>query len=225
MTQVHNGKAISNEESKSSWVCVDAKRIELPSGFLEWQSNSRMRLFEEMETRGTKEIKMQPSHLAVMATLGRGPFPVNLVTKGLGLIPKSHLLRKFTILFEEAEVSSRSESLGARLEAGRSFYRNPKNFDPKLLGGLEIFEGKTARNLEINSHVSLLYSGEAPDFRSFQINGVISKVQPSDPYYRFLLSARLLFAHEPFHIYQTRYPYAFLFHPVEFLDKTPFQRR
>ncbi len=179
-----------------------------------------------MEFKGPAEVKVQPSHLAVMATMGDGPFPVNLVTKGLGMVPKKPYLEQFTKLFEEAssEISEKG-SLGSRLAAGRLFYRDAENFDVRVLGGLEIFEGRTAGNLEADSRVSLLYTGEAPDFRSFQLNGLITKISSDDPYYHFLLSARLLFAREPFHIFQRRYPHGFLFHPVEFLDKTPFSRR
>jgi hypothetical protein len=61
-------------------------------------------------------------------------------------------------------------------------------------------------------------------YRSFQIDAVVEILTPEHPVYRFAFWSRRLFEHDPFHITQTRFPYAYLFHPSEVRDKTPFAR-
>ncbi len=61
--------------------------------------------------------------------------------------------------------------------------------------------------------------------RSFQIDAVVEVLPPEHPVYRFAFWSRRLFEQDPFHITQTRFPYAYLFHPSEVRDKTPFARR
>ena len=93
------------------------------------------------------------------------------------------------------------------------------------MGGLEIFEGQTYKNLLTDPRAALLYSGEAPKFPSYQINGVIKFVNKGDIYFRFLLAARELFARDTFHVHQIHYPFGYLFFPIEIKNKTPFPRR
>jgi hypothetical protein len=204
-------------------------RVRLPEVFLQWQSEARMRMFAALQARGAGEIKMQPAHLPVLATLSNGSFPVNLTTRGLGVLPKPEQLEPLTKKFEETRYRTEGrpwpETLSQRVEAVRDFYGDPDNFDPWSLGGLEIFEGRTAQNLQRHPLASLLFTGEAPRFPSFQFNGAVAFVGPDDLSYRFLRAARELFAFDVFHIPQTRYPYGYLFHVVEARDKTPHPRR
>ncbi|HCM26723.1 MAG TPA: hypothetical protein DIC34_09300 [Treponema sp.] len=204
-------------------------RAELPSAFLKWQSEERLEMFSEMSRAGAGSVRRMPSHLPVLATIGQGPFPVNLATRGMGMLPKPERLAEFTTSFEaarrEGEGRAPEETLARRAETARAFYGDPANFDPSILGGLEIFEGRSEANLKADPLASLLYAEPAPRYLSFQINGVVDLVDGDDPRFRFLLAARELFAMDAFHIRQTRYPHGYLFYVCEVLDKTPVERR
>lgn len=204
-------------------------RVSLPEPFLRWQSEARLGMFDVLREQGAEGIRMQPAHLPVLATVGERPFPVNLASRGVGLLPKAERLEEFISLFEEARARAEGrpwpDTLPLRVEAARAFYGQLEHFDPWTLGGLEIFEGRTARNLQRYPMASLLYTGEAPRFPSYQFNGVVTFVGPEDPCYRFLRAARELFAFDPFHVPQIRYPYGYLFHAVEVRDKTPYPKR
>ena len=208
---------------------LEFPRSHLPEAFLRWQAEARLKMFDLLEKKGADAIKTQPAHLPVLATLGTNSFPINLTAKGIGLLPKPKYLEEFTILFENTRASADGQpwhdTLSLRVEAVRTFYSNLENFDRWILGGLEIFEGRTAQNLKSYPLASILYIGEAPKFPSYQFNGVVVFVDSENPYYRFLRAARELFAFDSFHVPQIHYPYGFLFHVVEILDKTPFPRR
>jgi len=200
----------------------------MPGEFLAWQSGSRLAVFGRLSGEGASAVKQYPAHLAVLATSGGGTFPINLATRGIGLLPLPERLRECIGKLEDARRRtaglSREQSLPLRLQAVGEVYGFPSGFDPRLLGGLEIFEGRTAANLEKSPLASLLFSGEPPDYPSLQLNVVVQRVEPADLRYRFLLAARELFAFDAFHLRQSRYPYGYLFHVSEVLDKTPFPR-
>jgi len=208
---------------------VSFPRVRLPEDFLIWQSQARLNMFHLMEQRGAQAISMAPVHLPVLATLGKGDFPINLSTRGIGVLPKRGHLEEYTEQFRSAlakvEVSRFSESLRDRVSCAKEFYSSPELFDPYILGGLEIFEGQTSKNLMQTPLASLLYTGKAPKFPSYQLNGVISFVESGDPYYEFLLAARELFAFDSFHVKQKQYPYGYLFHVTEVRNKTPYPRK
>lgn len=208
---------------------LELPRAPMPRQFLAWQSGTRLGLFRQMASRGASSVKRHPAHLPVLATTGDGPFPVNLATRGIGPLPLPERLQEFREKLEaarrKADGRSWAQSLPLRLEAAEEIYRDPAGFDPWLLGGLEIFEGRTAANLERYPLASLLFSGEPPDYPSFQLNGVMQRAGPGDPRFQFLLAARELFAFDTFHIPQINYPYGCVFHVSEVLDKTPFSRR
>ncbi len=208
---------------------VQFPTISLPDLFIKWQSEARLKMFDMMKEKGATAMKMQPAHIAVMATQSDGAFPINLSSKGLGLLPKPEKLDTFTTLFEKAKKDTENrppqETLPVRAKVMQVFYANLDNFDRRALGGLEIFEGQTSRNLQKNPRAALLYTGEAPKYPSYQFNGFVVRVDPGTPYYRFLLAARELFALDAFHIHQVKYPYGYLFYLVEAKDKTPFPRR
>jgi hypothetical protein len=203
--------------------------LQLPKPFLEWQSFSRKRLFNLIREKGPKSIKMQPAHLPVVATSGEGDFPINLANKGLGMLPKESMLEKYTSIFNKVLAETKDlnweESIFQRIKAVEEFYGSTENFNKYLLGGLEIFEGKTFANLQKKPYASLLFTGEAPKFPSYQFNGIIQIMDSNNLYYKFLLAARELFARDPFHIRQIHYPFGYLFYSVEIKDKTPFPRK
>jgi hypothetical protein len=207
---------------------VTLQRVKLPDDFLNWQSQARLDMFDAMQEQGGKPVRMAPVHLPVLASLGEGMFPINLATRGIGVLPRSENIAEYTKRFRDAQskvdASRFSESLPIRAQMAREFYSRPDLFDPYLLGGLEIFEGETPKNLMRNPIASLIYTGEAPRFPSYQLNGIIEFIEPNNPYYGFLLAARELFAFDYFHVTQRSYPYGYLFHPIETKDKTPFPR-
>ncbi len=203
-------------------------RVRLPDDFLFWQSQSRLDMFDKMEQYGAKGVRMAPAPLPVLASMGTGQFPVNLASRGIGLLPKEEYLEEFTTEFIEVRKQANeldfSATLKERVACARRFYSRPETHDPYILGGLEIFEGQTPKNLMENPIASLLYSGESPKFNSYQLNGIVNFVKEGDPHYEFLLAARELFAFDSFHVTQHRYPYGYLFHVAEIKNKTPFPR-
>jgi len=147
----------------------------------------------------------------------------------MGLLPKDDKLEKFTDLFNDAIKRYKSgpwqESLMERMDIANMFYGDLDNFNDKLLGGLEIFEGHTPQNLKKYPLASLLYTGDAPKFLSYQFNGFIEFIDKESKYYKFLRAARELFAFDAFHITQIDYPFGYLFYTVEIKSKTPYPRR
>ncbi len=215
----------------------------IPEIFLRWLIESRLRFLEDMK-KG-RPMRYFSAHLPVMATWREGEeFPVNLTVKGIGLIPREDLLTEYIDLFEatiaEARTIPWAESLPKRIEVMKRLYSEAGNFDPGLLGGLEIFEGTAFRNMRDNSMASLLYMGVSVDpedrssvtperpvavqYISFQINGRVEILSRDSIYYRYLLAARRLFEFDRFHIFQPDYPYGYLIRVVEVKDKSPWPR-
>jgi len=201
----------------------------LPITFLQWQSEARLKMFEQIQTGGLSSVKTLPAHLPVLATQSEEMSFVNLATKGLGLLPKKNKVQEFINLFTETKNSCKSQlwesTIIKRMETLTQFYKNLDYFDPYFLGGLEIFEGTTFKNLTRNPFTSLLYAGSAPKYLSFQFNGIMNIIQNNNPYYQFLLSARELFAFDSFHVMQGRYPFGYLFYVVNIIEKTPYSRK
>ena len=201
----------------------------LPHTFLQWQSSARLGMFDQLQKGGMHSIKTLPAHLPVLATKGENDPFVNLTTKGLGLLPQYEKIYNFLDLFVKAKKMSESgpweSSITQRMETALKFYKNIENFDPYLLGGLEIFEGTTVKNLMRNPYASLLYTGSAPKFLSFQLDGIVDIIQDKNIYYQFLLSARELFAFDAFHVKQIKYPFGYLFYVINIREKTPFSRK
>ena len=199
----------------------------LPMEFLEWQRESRIALMRLIQGSGER-VRSMPSHLPVLASLSEDG-SINLATKGIGLIPKPGLLAETTREFRQVAQSLRDRPPGdtatERMAALLKFYDGVDNFDPSILGGLEIFEGVTHTNLVRDPRLSLLFTGEAPDFRSYQIDGVVRFVRQGDPYYEFLHAARELFARDRFHVVQDSYPHGYIVHVTSVRTKTPFSRR
>lgn len=215
----------------------------LPAFLLKWLVTSRIRFLENL--KAGKPLRYFSSHLPVMATWREGEeFPVNLTVKGIGLIPRKEIILDYIDLFEAAIAEARtmpwSESLSLRIEVIERLYSDIENFDPSLLGGLEIFEGTAFKNMRDNSMASLLYMGVSVDheevqtvnpqqpvaveYISFQVNGRVEIIGRDDIYYRYLLSARRLFEFDRFHIFQPDYPSGYLIRVLEVKDKSPWPR-
>ena len=204
----------------------------IPWPLLKWLAQSRCGLLDDLEHG--RQVQAFPAHLPVIATWSnQGKFPLNLSVKGIGLVPRPDLLLKYARTFEEAFKQAQDmdwgQSFPLRAAALRALYSDPGQFDPGLLGGLEIFEGRTLRNLSEDPRISLLFMGMLPHpqrvrYLSFQINGHVETQGPGDLYYHFLLAARSLFEFDRFHLPQSHYPLAYLVKVSEALDKSPFIR-
>ncbi len=215
----------------------------IPAHFLEWLASSRVKFLNEM-IEG-KPMRYFSAHLPVMSTWNHdSPFPVNMTVKGVGLIPKANLLQDYIDIFESVIAESRTmpwgESLGKRVEAMTRLYSDSGNFDPAMLGGLEIFEGTALKNLRENPYASFLYVGMLPNlsdresvspqnpvavqYVSFQVNAIVDILTKDNQYYNFLLSARKLFEFDKFHLYQPDYPFGYLIRVMEVRDKSPWPR-
>ncbi|NLE77843.1 MAG: hypothetical protein GX605_13980 [Chloroflexi bacterium] len=202
---------------------------ELPVAFLEWQTRSRLSLFQRLEQGESAGPGFAP-HLPTLATLSPETLhPVNLVAKGMGLLPRPAHLETVTAAMEQAAQETAHLPWGQgrrqRLAAARRFYDSPEGIDRRCLGGLEIFETGTFRNLQACPAASLLYVGPGPHYLSFQFNGLVQFVAHGDPRFRFLRAVRGLFEHDPFHFQQPDYPWAYLFWVTEVKDKSLKLRR
>lgn len=204
----------------------------IPGHFVEWLVSSRVKFLDDMKEG--KPMRYFSAHLPVMSTWnGDSPFPVNMTVKGIGLIPKIEKLQDYIDIFEGIIAGSRMkqwhESLPERVGAVNRLYGDTENFDPTILGGLEIFAGKALENLRENPYASLLYVGMAHSpqgmqYTSFQVNGKVEILDKDSPYYRFLLSSRKLFEFDKFHLYQPDYPFGYLIRVMEVRDKSPWSK-
>jgi hypothetical protein len=202
---------------------------ELPEVFFNWLIVTRQNLVEDLKRK--RPVRLLSSHLPVLATWGeRADYPVNLTVKGIGLVPKIERLEESALLLEEVFEKARGlpweQSLSDRIAAIRKIYENREGLDRRYLGGLEIFAGRAYKNLSANPFCSLLFMGVAMDHRkvryiSFQLNGQVEILDKNNPYYRFLVAARRIFEFEIFHLIQGGYPYGYLVHIDEVLDKSP----
>lgn len=203
------------------------ERIELPESFLGWLLEGRRAMFDQLEGRGTAPFF--GTHLPVVVTKNRGEaFPFNTGNKGVGPVPAVPKVSQYCALYEETFARCQAldweESLPLRLAAVRRFI-DGDDVSSLALASLEIFEKTTFRNLCDFPLATLHYTGSGPVYKSFQVNAVVEILTPEEPYYRFAFWSRRLFEYDSFHITQTMFPYAYLFHPVEVREKTPRPRR
>jgi hypothetical protein len=202
---------------------------ELPEVFFNWLIVTRQNMVENL--RREKPVRPLSSHLPVLATWNQDSrYPVNLTVKGIGLVPKQERLEESTLLLEEVFHKVRDipwkKSLPVRVDAITKIYADRRSLDRRFLGGIEMFAGRAYRNLAADPRCSLLYMGLSVDHRkvryiSFQLNGRAKILNKTSPYYRFLLAARKMFEFEIFHLIQSDYPFGYLLHIDEVLDKSP----
>lgn len=218
-----------SETAAGSRLTLDA----IPPKFLEWLVSSRVKFLDNL-LQG-KPMRFFSAHLPTMVTWSKDAahFPVNMTTKGIGLIPKKELLQEYTELFEETAQQALSsdwdKSIADRIDANKRLYSDISHFEPSLMGGLEIFEGKAYENLKENPYAGLLYVGmdvteNGMEYISFQVNAEVEIIDKRNPYYDFLLNSRKLFEFDKFHLYQPDYPFGYLIKVKEVRDKSPFTR-
>ncbi len=202
-------------------------RAALPGEFMDWMIAARQAMYQNLKGRGTAEFFA--AHLPVVVTYRRDqPIPFNTGNKGVGVLPVEDKLGHYADLyddcFEQTKAAPREESLPSRLEVVRRFVSG-KDVSDRALITLEIFEKQTFANLSDFPVATLHYTDVGPVYRSFQIDAVVEILTPEHPAYRFAFLSRHLFEQDPFHITQTEFPYAYLFHPTQVRDKTPYRRR
>jgi hypothetical protein len=222
---VQDGEAIVslNGTRRTETVC------QLPDDFIRWQLDYKHGIYDAIEKN--EYIAFNAGHLPVVGTWSEGSAFPNLANKGIGFTPKDQHIEYYLKLVEDAvERISKlpphavNETRQLRVDTAREFYANPDHVDFSRLGLLEIFEGTTLRNLRENPYASVLWTGDAPVFASFQVDCVVEVITPEDPRYRFAWAMRRLFEYEPFHVVQTVYPYAYCFWVTGFKNKTPKRR-
>ncbi len=202
---------------------------ELPKKFVRWQLDYKHSVYDAIER--DEYIAFNAGHLPVVATWQSDSIVPNLANKGVGFTPKDEYLDHYLKLVEDAveQISQLpphavNQTRDLRIRTAREFYNHPEHIDWCRLGLLEIFEGSTFKNLTENPVASVLWTGNAPIFVSFQVDCVVEIIPPEDPRYRFSWAMRRLFEYEPFHVVQTMYPYSYCFWVIDYKDKTPKRR-
>lgn len=204
---------------------ADIKNVEMPPVFLQWQCDQRAEMFAAL--RLGEQPRFLPVHLPVISTLnGRDArFPIHSATKGLGLLPTDdHLAEHVAEIVDclsRIQDRSAAETLSDRVETALSLYGRPERINSGIFGGIEIFRGRTYHNLRRDPRASVLFTGFAPQYLSYQFNCEVELVAPGNPHFEFLRGVRLLFDMECFHIQQAAYPLGYVFHIQEVFDKTP----
>ena len=201
-------------------------RVPLPDAFMEWLIAGRRALYDLLDGKGT--APWHAAHLPVVVTQDlQAPIPFNTGNKGVGVLPDPKHIIEYGNHLEEVLKSTRTapgkETLSERLAAVRKPLE-AGHISNKFVITLEIFERGTYQNLCTFPVATLHYTGDGPVFMSFQIDAVVEILTPEHPSYRFAFLSRQLFEYDPFHITQTHFPYAYLFHPVAVKDKTPRRR-
>ncbi|MDB5104870.1 MAG: hypothetical protein JWP91_2559 [Fibrobacteres bacterium] len=198
----------------------------LPERYVEWIEQGRRAMYDKLMGKGNPAFFT--SHLPVMITQSLDQaFPFNCGNKGVGFLPKQEHLAGFVRLFRDTIERTRGrpwqESLKERIEAVSSFYFDRDKIDYRALSSLEIFEKTTFRNLSRTPLAALHYTGNAPDYISFQVNAAVEVIGPDDPRHEFVKLARVMFEYDSFHISQHEFPYAYVFWISSIHDKTPFR--
>lgn len=199
-----------------------AKR-ELDHRFLDWLIENRLKVYNMLE-KG-EFLRFFDAHLPVLVTVDREG-NINTANKGVGLLPKQKYLDYYIELFEStiSRAKDWKSSFSSRLAAIREFYENRDRIDRTKLGTLEIFEGRTLRNIIENPRVVLHFTGSRPRYVSFQVNAMAEVVKDENSYFQFLVLARKLFEHDSFHLFQPGYSFGYVFHVDGCIDKTPFSK-
>ncbi len=198
----------------------------LPENVIAWLEQGRRGVYDKLLLKGAPLF--HASHLPVMVTFNESKdFPFNCSNKGVGLIPKPQYLQHYIHLFrgimEKTKGRPWQESLAERIQAVSKFYFRRDVIDYRALTTLEIFERTTYQNLRRNPVASLHYTGNAPDYMSFQVDTVVEVIGPEDPRHEFIRLARTMFEFDSFHIAQHEFPHAYILWVNQVQDKTPFR--
>jgi|YelNatPaOPRAMG01_1025707.scaffolds.fasta_scaffold00010_145 hypothetical protein len=200
--------------------------VPLPEAFVRWQLEWRATLYKALRS-AEKRTQFAPPHLPVLATLNgaKAPAPINLAAKGVTLLPREDRLQEVVDQIEQFAARGAepdySTTWRERVGLVERIFADAASFHPSALGGLEIFEGRTYRNLVRDPRASLLFLSGGPDFVSYQIDVIAELVRENDLRYRYLSGLRRLFEGAPFHVPQSRYGCGYVFWVIGVSDKTP----
>ena len=199
----------------------------LSAAQIDWFKTGRRAAYRSI-LGATGPVRTFSAHLPVVVTWGSdGLFPCNCGNKGVGFLPQAERLSECIESFERVMHDTRGlpweQSLQARIRTVSQFYLDDDLVDYRLVTGLEIFERQTFKNLCKRPFSSLLFTGEGPQYMSFQLNCAVEVIRDDDPRHKFVMLARTMFENDDFHITQQNFPYAYLFWITDILDKTPFQ--
>ena len=200
----------------------------LPKEFFEWQLSARGAAYDRV-AKGERPERFS-AHLPVVVTINQGgEFPAHAATKGTGFTPIDEQMDYYITLLDDclARCQGRpwKETLEERITVIRRFYEHVEHIDLRRLGLLEIFQGQTYRNLRADPRLTLHYTGDGPDYPSYQINALAEIVGPEDKRFQFIYLARQLFEHDRFHIRQPEYGFGYVVWVQEVYDKSPFHGR
>ncbi len=200
---------------------------EMPEGLFAWQLDSRRAIFESM-VRGNHPVDFH-AHLPVVATYNEErDFPVHTATKATGLFPKDEYLQDYIVAaaecLDKAKTRPWGETQEARIAVAKRLYENPDHIDRRKFGLVEIFQGQTYRNLQRNPVMAVQYTSSGPEYRSYQLNGVVEMAGSGDPRFEFLHCMRMLFEYDSFHVQQPDYPSGYVFWICEVYEKSPRKR-
>ena len=201
--------------------------LALPDRYLDWMEQGRRSTYEKLQQKaGT--VAFASHHLPVLVTGSEdNDSPFNCSNKGVGFLPKaeylSHYIELFQAVLEGTAGKPWQESMAERIAAVSKFYFNRKAIETRCLTTLEIFEKNTFHNLVRNPVAALHYTGNSPDYMSFQVDCAVEIINPDDPRHEFIRLARVMFEFNDFHIAQPDFPHAYLFWITGVKDKTPFR--
>ncbi len=201
--------------------------LSLPGKYIDWIDQGRKGMYDKILGK-SESVRFFAQHLPVIVTYSESNiFPFNCSNKGIGFIPKKEYLSEFIDLFQETLHNTRGKpwqkSIEERVNAISKFYFDHEKIDHRAMTSLEIFEKNTYQNLSQTPLASLLFTGDAPDYISFQLNCAVEVIGQDDPRHTFIMLARTMFEYDSFHIAQPQFPYAYIFWISEITDKSPYR--
>ena len=142
-------------------------------------------MYEQL-TDGSGPVRFFAQHLPMVVSYNaESVFPFTCGNKGVGYLPRTEhldgLIARYRDTIEECKGKLWQDSLRRRVQAAADFSLDPERIDRRCLVTLEIFERQTIRNLQRMPLASLLFTGQSPNFMSFQVNCAVEIIGPGDP--------------------------------------------
>ncbi|MDH5681339.1 MAG: PCP reductase family protein, partial [Spirochaetota bacterium] len=214
-------------EASGNIVNKESPLISLPMKYIDWIDEGRKGMYDKILGK-SESVQFFAQHLPVIVThTDNDLFPFNCSNKGIGFMPKDEYLSEFIDLFQETIHNTHGKpwqlSIRDRIKSVSRFYFDHDKIDHRAVTSLEIFQKNTYNNLLSKPLSSLLFTGNAPEYISFQLNCVVEIIGQNDPRHTFIMLARTMFEYDHFHITQPQFPYAYIFWISEVKDKTPYR--
>jgi hypothetical protein len=190
----------------------------LPQDFIDWQVSQRVVLFDALRRQQQPSFFLPHLPVVISRNVENQAFPIHVTCKGVGLVALDSYMDFLSGHFEAIMGSEKGKSIEERVRGALMLYGCPELIHRSCLGGIEIFEGQTFRNIINDPRVSLFYVGTSPNYVSYQIDCIAEIVPKGRPFYRFMLAMRGLFEDFGFHFQQPEYPFAIRYHVLSVLD-------